>query len=73
MGRNRKSPEEIVRKIFDSLGRTPKTKKRISDEIGSSWITTSNYLSLIVWIQNQQKIVSISDEENIELWRQESG
>ena len=55
--KSRKSPTEIVYRIFDALPTEDyKPKTTIATEIGSKEDTVDEYLALIQWIQEQPKI-----------------
>jgi len=62
----RKDPESIIRAIFTELGRDgPKTPTEIAKAINSNSETIRKYLELIEFVQDQQRIVLRSTEDDI--------
>jgi len=69
----RKSPDEIIHALMDTLDGNYKTVQDVSKAIGSGWETTWKYLELIHWVQQCPKVQKEKITESIEAWRREWG
>jgi len=68
----RKSPEDLVRALFELLSEDGLvTVNEISLKIGSKWSTVEDYLNLIQWIQQQPKVESMRIGTRRYGWRKE--
>ena len=70
MGR-RKSPEEIVDAIMETLTSEPMTTDEVAKSIGSSWTTAWIYLNLIHDIQEHPRVIRQRAGYRRETWKKE--
>ena len=70
--KSRKSPEDLVRGIFQELPvRGLITVNELALKLHSKWITIEEYLNLIKWIQEQPRIESVRIGTRRYAWRRE--
>lgn len=68
----RKSPEEIIHLLLETLSSQQKTTDQVAKSINSSWETTWSYLNLIIWIQSCPKVIKDKIGKS-DTWKREWG
>ena len=69
---SRKSPEQLVQAIYDALPvESLKNKSLIAKEIHAKESTVEDYLRLIMWIQDQPKVVEVRIGTRRYAWHKE--